>query len=889
MLSKKMKKHLITNKRTLLLACIFLLIGYIFAVRIISQTDALLRRELLLQANIVAKALDIDLVKTLTGIESDLELHEYQYLHNQLSNVLVVNERYMYLYLMGRNQDREIFYYLDVQDDDIHEESTDLPGTIYSEATKELIEVFDNAVSFVEGPVTDEWGVWVSAIVPIVDPETNEVIAIFGMDIESGAWNWKIVSRVAYPLTMLFLIYYLIFLGFKLIKSRDQILERSERANKQKLAITKITIGNEFNTLGLIQTFNKLNQLVAGTLSVDIVSIWLLNDDQRSLKCASLYHAESKTFRNGYEIDLNKYPEYFDYLTSQNLIAIEDITQERILSDFYQLYMKDSGVKSIMNACILLDGKLKGIVALEIVREKRRWYSDEEAFVSTISAIIGQFIARDKRHQAENDLLEANQRFLTTLESMADGFIYFDKHLVYKYINQRAFEMFNLNPELLKDEDIWDILPEKFTKLLEKLIKETTQTKKPLFHSEFFVDLDKWLEIRIFPAEKDVSVFFVDITNKKQAEKALVENQRLTAIGEMASAFSHDFNNYLQIILANIQVLENKVYDPEETKDYLKTILLATTDAATRVQLLQRFAGTKNSVSDYERINLNSVTKEAIMQAKPLWKTETERKGISIIINETFANLPDIFGNQSELRSVLYNLIKNAVEAMPKGGKINFETGSYEAGVFLRVSDTGEGMSEEIIERIFEPFFTTKGYDAGKGLGLSGSYNIINEHKGSIKVFATKPGSGTTMEIILPYHVFPEEEIKTDSRVNKNPEILWVDDDALIRHIANDMLSIIGYTVTLVESGEEALEILKNKDFDIMLTDIGMPGMSGWQLVDIVNEQYRGKMKIALISGWGDQITEQQKNEHQVDFVLSKPIKISQLKNLLEKALNNEE
>jgi PAS domain S-box-containing protein len=242
-----------------------------------------------------------------------------------------------------------------------------------------------------------------------------------------------------------------------------------------------------------------------------------------------------------------------------------------------------------------------------------------------------------------------------------------------------------------------------------------------------------------------------DITERKEAEEALIQAQRLSAIGELASGVAHDFNNSLQGIFGNIELALLRDISPE-VRGYLETIKKSAVDAASRIQQLQRFSGKGKSQNGYEQLNLNSIVDDAVSQTRPLWKDESEKVGITITIEKNYTGKElRVDANSGELRSVLYNLIKNSVYAMPEGGKLAFETGENEMGVYITVTDTGTGMDEETKTRVLQPFFTTKGFEQGKGLGMSTSYAMVKEHGGEIYVKETVLGKGTSIEIMLPY------------------------------------------------------------------------------------------------------------------------------------------
>lgn len=376
-----------------------------------------------------------------------------------------------------------------------------------------------------------------------------------------------------------------------------------------------------------------------------------------------------------------------------------------------------------------------------------------------------------------------------------------------------------------------------------------------------------------------------DITERKEAEEALIQAQRLSAIGELASGVAHDFNNSLQGIFGNIELALLRDISPE-VRGYLETIKKSAVDAASRIQQLQRFSGKGKSQNGYEQLNLNSIVDDAVSQTRPLWKDESEKVGITITIEKNYTGKElRVDANSGELRSVLYNLIKNSVHAMPEGGKLAFETGENEMGVYITVTDTGTGMDEETKTRVLQPFFTTKGFEQGKGLGMSTSYAIVKEHGGEIYVKETVLGKGTSIEIMLPYSKGKENRLEDAvSGYEGSARVLWVDDEKVIRNMGKDLLETLKHSADVAASGEEALSLLRNNQYDLMITDVGMPNMSGWQLAERIKGNYP-EMKVAVVTGWGADVSNEEKEKHGVGYVLGKPIDMDQLKHMVGEVL----
>jgi PAS domain S-box-containing protein len=391
---------------------------------------------------------------------------------------------------------------------------------------------------------------------------------------------------------------------------------------------------------------------------------------------------------------------------------------------------------------------------------------------------------------------------------------------------------------------------------------------------------------------KECLINVSDITNLKLAEKAVIESQRLAAIGEMASSITHDFNNSLQIITGNLELLMLNRELPEPVHKYLNTIQTTLSDTAQRIMVLQRFGGKEEGPRQFFFENLNDIINEVILQIHPLWKDDAERRGLIFRIKTALVDAPEVYCNKGELRIVLYNILKNSVEAMPRGGEIVIETETINQGLFIYITDNGTGMNEESKLRIFQPFYSTKGLDIGRGLGMVSALAIVKEHGGNIRVKSTIPGKGTTIEVYLPIvqkKVAPvKEKPQKVPDTKKSIHVLWVEDEDAINTIAEEMTKILGHKIDTVHSGIEAMDRLGRNNYDVVVTDIGMPVMNGWELADRIREKFGNKLKVVVASGWGNQISEAEKTKHKIDYTIDKPFNFSQLKKILEKVKNGD-
>ena len=267
---------------------------------------------------------------------------------------------------------------------------------------------------------------------------------------------------------------------------------------------------------------------------------------------------------------------------------------------------------------------------------------------------------------------------------------------------------------------------------------------------------------------------------------------------------------------------------------------------------------------------------------QPRWKDRAEAENTYIRILLQSESNAHVMGDESELREVLVNMVFNAVDAMPRGGTITLSTRRAGAEVELAVRDTGVGMSEEVRSRVFDPFFTTKG-KAGMGLGLAVSFGIIRRHEGSVEV-RSEPGQGAGFYIRLPRA--PEDarvrlscELPPLSAVPQptgQTRLLVVDDEEHMRELLRDILEREGFQVFTARGGHEALSLLREANFDGVFTDLGMPGMSGWELAHAIRKM-DPDLPLAAVTGWGEAVGSTEREAARVNWLIAKPFDTSRI------------
>ena len=384
-------------------------------------------------------------------------------------------------------------------------------------------------------------------------------------------------------------------------------------------------------------------------------------------------------------------------------------------------------------------------------------------------------------------------------------------------------------------------------------------------------------------AQRHVEELSRYIAEQERIREQFSQLEKLSALGELASGVAHDFNNTLAGILGRAQLLQ-RTDDLSAIKSGLKIITKTAEDGAKTIKRIQDFARQRRD-HDFAPVAVDQLLFDVSEITRPRWKIAAEAANIHINLDVRIKTAALIMGDASEMREVLVNMVFNAVDAMPDGGRLTLSAEEIDGQVEISVRDTGLGMTPEIRSRIFDPFFTTKG-KAGMGLGLAVGYGIVRRHEGIILV-ESEVGLGTTFHIRMPIAKgatlanIPEREQGNAAQpiaaiLPLHTKILVVEDEEPVRELLQDILESEGYSVTLAGSGSEALAFYDSMKFDAVFTDIGMPGMSGWELSRAIRERSK-RIPIAVITGWGEAVGSTEQKEAQVDWVVTKPFTTSRI------------
>jgi len=364
-----------------------------------------------------------------------------------------------------------------------------------------------------------------------------------------------------------------------------------------------------------------------------------------------------------------------------------------------------------------------------------------------------------------------------------------------------------------------------------------------------------------------------------------IHAQKMAALGELSFGVAHNVNNTLTGILGRAQLILRNSNDPAKVEAGLELIIKSAEDGAHIIRRIQDFARQRPS-REFETIALAELLKDAGEMTRPRWESRSEFAPIRFALHADCK--ARVKGDPVELREVLVNMIYNAVDAMPSGGEVRVSTQETRDRVVIHITDTGTGMGPEVKQRLFDPFFTTKG-KAGTGMGLAVSFGIIRRHEGSIEV-DSELGRGTTFKISLPKVTQESPETQsagtpeaTVSTSEDKVRVLVVDDETHVREVLIEALEAEGCEVVSAQSGEIALALFDQHEgrFDGIFTDIGMPEMTGWELVSEIRQRSQS-MPIAIISGWADAISLETKNAVKADWVVAKPFDIDRISKIAQ-------
>nr|WP_202414173.1 ATP-binding protein [Duganella flavida] len=381
-----------------------------------------------------------------------------------------------------------------------------------------------------------------------------------------------------------------------------------------------------------------------------------------------------------------------------------------------------------------------------------------------------------------------------------------------------------------------------------------------------------------------------DDLHRSQAQ--VTKQERLRALGQMASGIAHDINNAIAPIgLYAESLLETEHGLTERGRASLQVMERAIDDVAATVARMREFYRQRAPQLTLSTVNVNQIMQHVVDLTRARWSDMPQQRGIVIEMRQDLGqDLPLILGVEGEIREALTNLVFNAVDAMPDGGIITLRTRQDGAQVLIDVSDNGAGMDEATQRRCMEPFFTTKG-ERGTGLGLATVYGMTERH-GARLAIESAVGKGTSMKMYFPAasQAIDVDDSQLALRPGSSLKILIVDDDPTLLASLGNILGADGHQVTQADSGQGGIDRFREAEasgqgYEVVITDLGMPYVDGRKVAETI-KQIAPATPVILLTGWGQRlIPDGEDGPVNVDQVLSKPPKIRELRAALAKCV----
>ncbi|HZS44753.1 MAG TPA: response regulator [Blastocatellia bacterium] len=562
--------------------------------------------------------------------------------------------------------------------------------------------------------------------------------------------------------------------------------------------------------------------------------------------------------------------------TKQLVLSDDVFNDDRLAGEDVSRYE----ARAVVFSPITLAQQVLGLLVLHQCDKPRRWQSSE---LELVRELTDQVAVAMRQAQLFDEISHAKKLWEKTFDSMNDAVTVHDSDGFIKRLNVAAMRLNNSNYSEMMGRTCCELEFPVPHSAQECLLRKSIRTGQK--EAVEMIDQDRrTIYTAINPVldgnDNVIGAVMVtqDITEQKKLQDQLMRSKKMRALGEMASSVAHDFNNILAVILGRAQLLQARAGDDDLLMRGLEIIVTSAKDGGRTVKRIQDFARVRTD-HDFAPLNFSQLLRETAEITSTRWKDEAQLAGKSINFSIDGPDEVMVLGDSAELREVFVNLIFNAIDAMPDGGNLAVRLRVDDGRAIAQVRDSGSGISEDIRERIFDPFFTTKGL-SGMGLGLSISYSIISRHGGVIE-FESKPGHGSCFTVVLDTFAETADSNEDEHPKNAIPaRILVVDDEAEVRQLLHDILVSAGHIVTMADDGVSAIALFEAGVYDMVLTDLGMPGMSGWEVAEAIKSR-RPYVPVGLITGWAGIMEDADLDKRGIDVIVNKPFDMNQILNIV--------
>ncbi len=665
--------------------------------------------------------------------------------------------------------------------------------------------------------------------------------------------------------------------------STEQRMSQEIMRRNRELAVLNALAANAAKSLDLKHILQSMIASVVESMNYDGGVIFLCDDDCREFSLGAADSVPEKILR--------QIQDRYVLLIAKNRKAM--FTQYAASGGLKGGASGAPALAALAGIPLLSKGRLLGVM-LTVTAEPHDFNRHDMELLEAVGKTIAVAVDNTRLF---NDVASAKTEWEATFDAMADGISIHAPDFTILRANQALAGLLGPSSRELVGKKCFQAVHGCAAPIDDCPMREAVATRESVTRIIEEPSLGRTLRISADPIVGDGGEILAvvhgvrDITEQERLQEQVSQKEKLTALGEMAGGVAHDFNNFLTVILGNTQLLLSGANAGADDRELLRTIERVANDAAETVRRIQEFTRVRTS-HHFTAVDINEVVRNSIEVARPRWKGEADARSAPVELGLDIADVPLVKGNEAELGEVFVNLLLNAADALAGGGEISITTRTSGGRVEVLVADNGRGMNDDVRRRIFEPFFTTKGA-AGSGLGLSVAYGIVNRHHGEISVESSR-GIGTVFMVRLPALAAGSEERGLQpaetSGATRPARLLVIDDAVMIRDLLVDILKGMNHDVEAVDNGQAGVEMFANAcsssppAFDLVFTDMGMPGMSGWE----VAERIKGispATPVVLVTGWGDQLDPARIKACKIDTVIAKPFRVDQIRAFISEAL----
>jgi PAS domain S-box-containing protein len=709
----------------------------------------------------------------------------------------------------------------------------------------------------------------------------------------------------AFVVASSFLLYFLVGREMRIRKEAEDVQTRGrELLRRYHETLVDIAKDEDLYNIEMKAAFEKITEAASRALAVQRVSIWIYPTDQSSIRCMELFDGKQGAHSEGMSLAAADYPAYFRAMADGDIIAANDAHSDPRTREFSGPYLNPFGISSMLDVPIRVSGKTVGVVCHEHTGPSRAWTVEEQSFATAVAGFVTSVIEANER--ARNERLIQN-----IFENMGEGLVVVDRDYRILAANRVYCGKAGREPADVVGKHCYEVAHRVqrpcFEMGIDCPLQRTFDTGEPhsaVYDRAFGEGTGVTTEVTTYPV-RDASGAVVsaigiynDITEKRKLEEQLRQAQKMEAVGQLAGGVAHDFNNILTAIIGYAHLASVKLPDDDPSRKDIQQILASTQRATTLTQSLLAFS--RRQPVTMKPIKLNDVITKFEKFLRRLIRADIELR--TVCSGEELIVMAD----SGQIEQALMNLVTNARDAMPQGGRLTIEVraaalddafaeahgygtpGDY---ALIMVSDTGIGMDRKTKEKIYEPFFTTKEQGKGTGLGLSMVYGIVKKHDGFINAYS-EPGRGTNFKIYLPKvrtaaAGTPDEQVIASAMAAGSETILVAEDDEVLRNLTSTVLRDVGYTVIEARDGEDAIrKFAENKDrIRLALLDGIMPKMSGKEVYEAI-ERIRPGIKVVFLSGYSEGVVDEQAIRERGLTLMLKPVSPRELVKKLREVLD---